>query len=528
MKKNLKVIVCLVMSMMLLLPALAGLAEESVNYSPPIVTVEGGQLRGFQDGSTYVFRGIQYATAGRWEQPQAVPAWEGVKDAQTYGAISPIRQMTAMSPEQVNQDEFVWPHRYWIQDEECMNLNVWTQSLDTSAKKPVMVFFHGGGFNNGSSIEAYAYDGKNLSEFGDVVTVSINHRLNVLGCLDLSAYGDEYKNSANIAMADLVAALQWIQDNIETFGGDPERVMIFGQSGGSTKTVLMYFIPEAEGLFSYGAGQSSGGATTMEPGDSARVAEIILEHYGLDGTQVDQLKEIAYNDLVEVAYAALAQVSEETGRNVAFRPTKDGEYILEDWADFAKDKPLMIGSVFSENNGTLHKGTGKNEWTEAEIEEKLTEAYGEDKDAIVELFQAAQPDKKEQDVLYYNNRQTVLNNTKARFNATDAPVYHYLFSYEAPVNGGITSFHCSELTYVFHNVDMPECFIATGGTAEAHTVQDKVAQAWVNFAYTGNPSQDGLEWGAWDDTEYGTMLFDVESKFVQLNDEALCELLAKH
>ena len=506
----------------------ASAQELSVNYDPPVVQVQGGLLRGFMDGNTYCFRGIQYATAERFEQPQPVEPWEGVKNAQTYGAVCPILKQTPWTVEQVNRDEFVWPHRYWIQDEECMNLNIWTQSIDPEAKKPVMVFFHGGGFNNGSSIEAYAYDGKNLSEFGDVVTVTVNHRLNVLGCLDLSAYGEEYKNSGNIAMADLVAALQWVHDNIEAFGGDPERVMIFGQSGGSTKTVLMYYIPAAEGLFSCGAGQSSGGASTMEPGDSARAAEIILEKLGLDGTQIDQLKQVPYEQLIEVATEALEQVSEETGRSVKWRPTKDGEYILNDWADFADDIPLMIGTVFSENSGTLHLGTGKNEWTEEEIEANLTEAFGEDKDAVVEEFMRLYPDKPVQDVLYYNNRSAVLENVRSRMAATDAPVYHYLFSLEQPVNGGITAFHCCELTYVFHNVGLPECTLATGGTEDCFRVQDQVAQAWINFAATGNPSQEGLEWKPWTEEEMGTMVFDVESRFMPLNDVELCDLLAKH
>lgn len=523
MKKTLKALLCLMMSVLVMIPAMGGFAA---NYDPPVVEVEEGQLRGFQDGSTYIFRGVQYATAGRWEQPQAVAPWEGVRDAQTYGAISPIQPHTAMSPTQVNRDEFVWPHRYWIQDEECMNLNIWTQSLDASAKKPVMVFFHGGGFNNGSSIEAYAYDGKNLSEFGDVVTVSVNHRLNVLGCLDLSAYGEEYKNSGNIAMADLVAALKWIQANIETFGGDPDRVMIFGQSGGSTKTALMYYIPEAADLFAYGAGHSSGGASTMEPGDSALVAAAIMEHYGFD--DVDDLIAVPYSDLVEVAYDAIDKVSEDTGRAIRFRPTKDGEFILDDWDEGSIDKPYIIGTVFSENAGTLHKGTGKNEWTDDEVQANLTEAYGDDADAIAEAFLALYPEKKAQDVLYYNNRQTVTTNTLARTEASDAPVYQYLFSYEAPVNGGITAFHCAELTYVFHNVDMPECKIATGGEAGAYAVQDAMAQAWVNFAYTGDPSIDGIEWKPWNDSDYGAMIFDEETRFASLDDVALCEMLAAH
>lgn len=159
--------------------------------------------------------------------PQPVKPWKGIKNALAYGYVCPL-----LKQDEPNMEVLV-PHRYWPQDEHCQNLNVWTQSLDPGAKKPVMVWLHGGGFSAGSAIEHVAYEGDHLSEFGDVVVVSVNHRLNILGYLDLSPFGEKYKNSANAGNADMVAALQWVHDNIAAFGGDPENVTIFGQSDGS-------------------------------------------------------------------------------------------------------------------------------------------------------------------------------------------------------------------------------------------------------------------------------------------------------
>jgi para-nitrobenzyl esterase len=189
---------------------------EPANLHPPIVDVKGGKLRGFKDGKTYTFLGIPFAVADRFEQPKPVPSWDGIKSAQAWGHVCPIPEQTAPGA-----DEFVFPHRHWLQNDHCQVLNIWTQSLGSTEKKPIMVWMRGGGFTDGSSMESYAYDGKNLSEYGGVVSVSLNHRLNILGTLDLSAYGPEYANSRQTGMAEIVAALHWIHENIEAFGGDP-------------------------------------------------------------------------------------------------------------------------------------------------------------------------------------------------------------------------------------------------------------------------------------------------------------------
>jgi para-nitrobenzyl esterase len=500
------------------------------NLLPPVIDVKGGKLRGFRDGKIYTFLGVPYAVADRFEQPKPVPPWEGIKSAQAWGPVCPIPEMTAPGV-----DEFVFPHRYWLQNDHCQVLNIWTQALGSTVKKPVMVWMHGGGFTNGSSMESYAYDGKNLSEFGGVVAVSLNHRLNILGTLDLSAYGPEYANSRQTGMADLVAALQWIHENIEAFGGDPGNVTIFGQSGGGSKVVRLMHIPVAKGLFHKVVAQSGGGLNyrNTDPAASIKAQQALaaatLKNLNLSGSQIDQLKKLPYQQLLAAGIAAQRSVAQELGRqNMGWDVIADDQYVMREFCDWAHDIPLMAGTVFSEQVGTLQKGEfRKNQWSQKEIDEHLTAAFGDKKDEIVAEFKKAFPRKKVQDVLYFaaTSRPGVKNTLAWKLEKGKTPVYNYLFAYEYPVNGGTTSFHCSEIAFVFHNLSEPHIRIATGGAPAAFALQDKVSTAWLNFARTGNPSQPGLEFKPYTVQDPQTMVFDTVSECRALRDDKLVLLM---
>ncbi len=500
------------------------------NYNPPVVQVKGGKLRGFRDGKTFTFLGIPYAEAERFELPKPVKPWEGIKNAQVWGPVCPIPAMNMPGI-----DEFVFPHRYWLENEHCQVLNIWTQSLDPKAKKPVMVWMHGGGFTNGSSMESYAYDGKNLSEFGDVVVVSLNHRLNILGTLDLSAYGAQYEKSRYTGTADLVAALQWVQENIENFGGDPGNVTIFGQSGGGSKVVRMMHMPVAKGLFHRVVAQSGGNLTYRDtkPAESIKAQQMVaaatLKNLNLSGNQIDQLKKVPYHDLIAAGTAALRSVAKELGRqNMSWEVIADDDYVMREFCDWADDIPLIAGTVFSEQFGTLHRGDGrKNEWSQQEIEANLKAAFGDKKDEIVAEFKKAFPRMKVQDVLYFANssRPGVKNLLARKLERSKKPVYNYIFCYEAPVNGGITAFHCSEIAFIFHNIGEPQLRIATGATPEAFALQDKVSRAWVNFARTGDPNQPGLAWKPYTVADPQTMVFNLVSECYALRDDKLVSLM---
>jgi len=495
------------------------------NLDPPVAQVAAGKLRGFRDGRTTVFLGIPYAEAERFELPRPVTPWDGVKSAQAWGPVCPIHNMT-----EPGVDEFVFPHRYWLENEHCQVLNIWTQNLSPAVKKPVMVWMHGGGFSNGSSMEAYAYDGKNLSEYGDVVVVSMNHRLNIIGTLDLSAYGPQYAQSRYTGTADLVTCLQWIHDNIENFGGDPGNVTIFGQSGGGSKAARMMHTPVAKGLFHKVICESGGGEVMadQDPAKNIKTGQMIaaatLANLNLTGDQIDKLKAVPYPELLAAGEAALRTVAEQTGsRRVGWNVYADDQYITRAFCDWSSSIPLINGTVFSEFRGNLQQRVDKNAWTQQEIEEHLTSTYGDKKDAVVALFRKTFPNKKVQDVLFFAMPGT--GALAAKREAGTAPVYNYLFTYEYPVDGGITAFHTSELAFVFHNLHEPQVRVSTGDAPAGYALQDKVSRAWINFAHTGNPSQPGLAWKPFGADDPQTMVFDTVSECRNLHYDDLRTLL---
>lgn len=220
------------------------------NKDQTVAQTKYGKVRGYCLDGNYAFQGIRYARAKRFQMPEEPESWDGIKDALSYGYVCRLLKQPELF------DEVKIKRQFWLENEDCQYLNIWTPTLEKGAKKPVMVWLHGGGFDSGSSIEQTVYDGENLSRFGDVVVVSLNHRLNILGYLDLSELGEEYWNTGNLGNADIVAALRWIQDNIEGFGGDPGNVTLFGQSGGGMKVWSLMQTPEANHLFHKGIIQS--------------------------------------------------------------------------------------------------------------------------------------------------------------------------------------------------------------------------------------------------------------------------------
>ncbi len=396
-----------------------------------------------------------------------------------------------------------------------------------------MVWMHGGGFVNGSSMESYAYDGKSLSEFGDVVVVSVNHRLNILGTLDVSAYGAPYANSRNTGMADLVAALEWIRENIDVFGGDPGNVTIFGQSGGGGKVTRLMHMPAAQGLFHKVICES---ATPVNyrgtnPADIIKgqqaVAAETLKNLGLEGNQMDKVTKVPYYELLAAFRAANQTLGKQLGP-LSFDPVADDMYIMREFCDWAASIPYIAGTVMSEFNSNLRElDVPKNEWTQKQIEDRLTAAYRDKKDEVLAEFRTVYPGKKVQDAVFVDNRfrrdaKTLLARKLER---ARAPVYNYMFTYEYQVNGGVTAFHCAEIAFAFHALNEPHIRLATGGVPSALALQDTVSQAWVNFARTGNPSQPGLAWTPYSLAGKQTMIFDTVSAVRSHDDDKLLSLL---
>lgn len=495
--------------------------------SKAVVSVDSGQLQGFIRNGIYTYRGVPYAQAARFMMPEKVTPWEGIRSATNYGAICPMPPMA-----DVAGDEMFNPHRYLPQNENCQFLNIWTPGIQDEQKRPVMVWIHGGAFTNGSSIEQLAYDGENLSKKGDVVVVSLNHRLNVLGYFDLSAYGEQYKHSANVGVADMVAALEWIKANIAQFGGDPENITLFGQSGGGGKILTLMATPAAKGLFHKAIVQSGTfpgmGMTLIEPKVSRRVAEFTLANLGLKPEQVSELQKMPYLQLLDAANKALTQTAEELkipglfgGFSLMWAPVVDGDYIpvhpvSAEFAAQAKDIPLMIGTVLNEfntiiiNNPVTLEANNKNAWTTEQAQAQLAKKYGDKAEAVGKAFLEAYPDKKLADAYFIDTlvRPGTITTAQLKADQQGAPVYSYMFSYESPVMDGVgMAWHCAEIPYIFNNAGLVDS--ATGGGDAAFALADKMSLAWIHFARSGNPNHSRLpEWPAFTRDNGATMIFD--------------------
>lgn len=525
--------------------ALAGSAFAEILAGPGIAVVdtEAGKLQGYVRDGIFTYHGVPYAQAERFMPPTKVPAWEGIRLALTYGTMSP--QDTSREGD-IFPPHYFWPHwepRILAQSYNCQNLNIWTPALD-DAKRPVMVWLHGGGHMMGAATVEDVYDGENLSRKGDVVVVSVNHRLNVEGFLDLSAYGGKYKDSFNQSTRDIVAALEWIHSNIANFGGDPENVTVFGQSGGGAKTLVLMGTPSAKGLFHKAIVQSGGtegsGMTLTDKSTSQYVTEITLKNLGISPEEVDKIRDVPYAELAAASNKALAQVAEERNiinalgrRSLMWCPVVDGEFIPENpadkkFVDAAKDIPLMVGSVLNEwvsmpllANMAVTQSDNKNVWDDAKVDAMLREKYGDKSEAVASAFLKAYPYKKKADALYVDTwlRSRAKKVAALKADQKGAPVFTYVFTWETPIMGGYAlAYHCSELPFVFNNIALSE--MATGGGEKAKALADKMSQAWIDFARTGNPG-----WEAYTRENGATMLFDDELVLTHHHDDELIGIL---
>ena len=283
--------------------------EVKTGENVAVTNTESGKVRGYILNSIYTYKGIPYAQAERFMSPIKAEPWEGIRSSTTYGPVAPLMTPTT---EVQDEPEFVFDHDWGYTNEDCLRINIWTPGVADGKKRPVLFWIHGGGFTAGSSQELPSYEGENLSKKGDVVVVSINHRLNILGFLDLSAYGEKYKHSANNSILDMAAALEWVKTNISNFGGDPNNVMIFGQSGGGAKVNTLLAMPKAKGLFHKAVNQSGSFRTAMlEKSETQAISVEVMAQLGLTPNQVDSLQTIPFEILSAAGTKALNKIEEK-------------------------------------------------------------------------------------------------------------------------------------------------------------------------------------------------------------------------
>jgi para-nitrobenzyl esterase len=498
-----------------LIPATALGIESSSKYEGPVVETAAGKVRGVIQGGTHIFRGIPYgaSTAGsnRFMPPRKPDPWTGVREVFQNGPTAP---QLAVPP-----NTLILNHAApAVQGEDCLVINVFTPGVNDGRKRPVMVWLHGGGFASGAG-SAHAFDGTYLVRSGDVVVVSINHRLNMLGYLYLAdAGGDKYADSGNAGLLDVVAALEWVHDNISQFGGNPANVTLFGQSGGGAKISTLLAMPPAKGLFHKAIIESGSALKGIHREDANKTTDRILAKLSLQVNQVDELQKLPVGRLLS-AIDTRGSAPETAPFNLA--PVVDGRALPRDPFDpdapeISADVPLIIGSVNTEGTFFIPPDSSQFSLDEAGMRTRLTPRFGETTDKLIELYRKEMPNASPSQIYFMITAFPAAAITQAERKVAQgkAPVYMYLFTWETPVEGGRRhSPHTVELPFVFNNVvEQPE---EVGNGPELQPLADKVSGAWTAFARTGNPSTTGApKWLAYTTKERTTMMINNEWKLV--------------
>ena len=496
-----------------------GCSRKTSGDQKPVVKTTSGKVSGSIDDSIFTFKGIPCAKAERFMPPQEPDRWEGILECTDFGPVA--RQIVPWYPDSIQNEN------------ELFSVNVWTQGISDGKKRPVMLWLHGGGFHVGASNDPMTY-GKALAKKGDVVFVSVNHRLNILGFLDLSACGEKYAQSANVGMLDIVKALEWIKTNIENFGGNPSDVTILGESGGGGKVGTLMCMPAASGLFQKAIIQSGTLLNVMTKEKSQALGLAVLGNLGLTPGDVGKLDTIPYMDLVKAGNDAIAKISGPrlpgSPTMFGFAPSADGVVLLQQpfspgFAEISNDIPLMIGSTRNELMNTAY---AEKDLTIEQAKERLAKVYGNKTDQYIELFAKAYPDYTPQDLLSIDNafRPFTIRTADARAVQGNAQIYVYLLAWKSPVDSASKgSFHGLDIPLAFNNVDLRQDW--TGNSEEAWKLADKMSSAWLNFVKTGNPNTEGVlpEWEPYTAENGATMYFDNECRIVNNHDRELMHLI---
>ncbi len=502
----------------------------------PVIETSAGRIRGLTVQGVHAFKGVPYGapTGGRHRflPPRQAEPWTGVRETTAYAGRSP----QAGAPPQRPELATVWgPVDTLPVGEECLTLHLWTPGLD-GAKRPVMVWLHGGAFSWGSA-NAPRYDSGRLAARNDVVVVAVNHRLNIFGHLDLSQVGGtRFARSGNAGVLDLVQALQWVREHASRFGGDPDNVTVFGQSGGGGKVCALMTMPLARGLFHKAIVQSGASVRFAEPERTARLAHAVLKHVGLRPDQVEALQDLPLERLLEAvvpAQATLPRPRLPLLDRYNFGPVVDGDVLPVQPFDpaasaLSADIPLIVGdtrdeaAIFIAPDDAVWQGT----LDEGALRQRIEAIAGSEAGGLLDSYRqrapAASPADRLVSMLSASNfqvRSALLAERKA---VQKAPVWMYRFDWATPAFGGrLKACHSVEVPFVFDT-------LATIGENHrregAQALADRVSQAWAAFARTGRPDNAGLaSWPAFTPARRETMLFDDVCRVVDDPDREVRE-----
>ena len=483
--------------------AAAGLVPARVmaGGDAPVVATRHGPVRGYRDNGVSVFKGLRYGadTAPRRFRPPVAPApWDDVAEATGYGPACPQGSNAG------------------AESEDCLFLNVWTPAAGDGRKRPVLFYIHGGAYANGSGSSPW-YDGRELARRGDVVVVTVNHRLNAFGYLYLRRFADDrFPDSGNCGQLDLVLALEWVRGNIEAFGGDPDRVLAFGQSGGGAKVATMMAMPAARGLFHRAASMSGQQVTVSGPGNATLRARTFLDAVGVAPHAAARLAEMPAERLL----AGLSAPDPVLGRGaVYFGPvldmrTLDRHPFYPDAAPQSMDIPMIIGNTRDETRAFL-RGDEYNglEWDE--LPELLPQNLPVDirPEFVIEEYRRLYPELSPTDVFFRattagRSWRAAVVEAEERARAGRRNTYVYQLDFGSPVEPQLGAPHTFDIPLVFGTLDAPDSITGTG--TESRAVAAMLGDAFVNFARNGVPSADTLpEWRPYTLPQRETMVIDV-------------------
>jgi len=502
----------------------------SASIHSNVAETESGKVCGYESEGIVGFKGIPYggSTEGknRFMPPTKPTPWTGVRPTKYWGWVSPQPFTNSVKGRRVGwtHDDEAWMFEWedGKPSEDCLRLNVWTPALDNK-KRPVIFWIHGGGFYSGSSYELMAYEGTNLAKRGDVVVVSMNHRLGPVGYMNLSEFGERYTSSANAGMLDIVAALEWVKTNVSNFGGDPSKVMIFGQSGGGRKVSTLLGMPAAKGLFRAASIQSSDPYSQGSHESTAAIAAAVVKELGLSKETIGKIHDLPVEAIVEAGVT----ISPEN----AWISAVDGKILpRHTWEPSAPessaDVPVMFGSVLNEMANSVQMGDASLEDISTdELKRRMASRYKDRTDAVIAAIQHDFPNATPFQV--YSRaagvamRLNLVKAASAKAAQGTAPAYLWLFQWQTPLlDGRPGAFHTAELPFVFYNTE--RCQRLTGGGPVPMALAAKVSDAWINFARNCSPSHPGLpEWPTFSTETVPTMVFDNTCEVKHNHDEAI-------
>lgn len=503
----------------LLAPAVFGV-RQAWAANEAVVEVENGKLRGSQANGAMSFKGIPYAAdtggANRFMAPRPVVNWKGVRDALNYGDRCPQLKASEEGLRTTGTDWFAWYRREATYSENCCVLNVYTRDLDRNARRPVMLYIHGGGFRSGGG-DAPALDGSELAKFGDVVVVTVNHRLNLLGYLQLSHLDEDFADAANAGQLDLIAALRWVKNNISAFGGDPGRVLLFGQSGGGSKIATLMIMPGAKGLLHRAVNMSGTTAYSMGPASAREpLTDEFIRTLGLGKRDVRKLQELPPAQLLAAYQAAVKKLNTDD-----YRPVVDGRHIpfgplTPEGLAVHASIPMIMGTTETESTFWLARDPRNLAITEDQLGARIKAQFklgDAEAAALIAGYRKEYPARTPWDVLAalvtdLQFRGRMLVGAEAKANTRTAPVYLYNFVWKVPVDAGIwASPHTVDIPFAFGNVETAR--MMTGPGPGPIKVSHNLMSAFVGFARTGDPGNPRMpEWKRYESTTRQTMAVD--------------------